>query len=144
MNTALVNYYRCPDDFAEVTLKGQLSGDCGYFRFGQDVICYGQSTSGFRATQPLGDLYDIFEDVTIDGSSVLLPFDPDDVINNLRLERYANRHHYSTLDRWGRSLRNTLLSPATVAYQRAKACSAGSLKRLAEPRFPTLASRHDC
>ena len=116
MNTALVGYYRCPDDFAEVTLKGQLSGDCGYFRFGQDAICYGQSTSGFRATQPQGDLYDTFEDVTIDGSSVLLPFDPDDVINNLRLERYAKQFSHNAFNLWKQSLKRAYYSLRPIMH----------------------------
>ena len=51
VNTALVDYYRCPESFANVELKGRLSDDTGYFRFGQDTICYGHSASGFRASR---------------------------------------------------------------------------------------------
>ena len=106
MNTALVDHYRCPDSFADFELKGQLSDDSGYFRFGPDTICYGRSASGFRTSRADGRLYDALGDVTTDGSNVLLPFDPTDVINNLRLERYANHYKHSALDRWKQSLRN--------------------------------------
>src|SRR5208283_55760 len=89
MNTALLDHYRCPDSFADFALTGELSDDAGYFRFGQDTICYGQSASGFREARADAVLYDIFNDVTIDGSRILLPFNPKDIIDNLRLERYA-------------------------------------------------------
>jgi hypothetical protein len=105
MNTALVDHYRCPDDYVDLKLTGQLSDDAGYFRFGQDTICYGRSASGFRATRPEAVLYDVLNDVTTDGSSVLLPFDPTDVIDNFRLERYAKRFSPSALNQWRQSLR---------------------------------------
>jgi len=105
MNTALVDHYRFPDSFADFELKGQLSDGTGYFRFG-DTICYGHSASGFRATRADGVLYDALRDTTINGSNVLLPFDPTDVIDSLRLERYANRYNQGALNRWKRSLRN--------------------------------------
>jgi hypothetical protein len=38
---------------------------------------------------------------------VLLPFNPTDVIDNLRLERYANHYGHGALNRWKRSLKNT-------------------------------------
>jgi hypothetical protein len=106
MNTALVDHYRCPDSFADFELNGQLSDDAGYFRFGQDTICYGRSASGFRASRADGVLYDALRDVTTSGSNVLLPFDPKDVIDNLRFERYASRYNHGALNRWKRSLRN--------------------------------------
>ncbi len=106
VNTALVDHYRCPEGFANVELKGQLSDDTGYFRFGQDTICYGRSTSGFRASRADAVLYDALKDVTTNGSSTLLPFDPTDIIDNLRLERYAKRYNHGALNRRKQSLRN--------------------------------------
>ena len=107
MNTALVDHYRCPGNFANIKLKGQLSDDAGYFRFGQNTICYGHSASGFRASWVENDLYDTLGDVTIDGSSVLLPFDPTDVIDNLRLERYTKHYSHNAFNLWKQSLRRT-------------------------------------
>jgi hypothetical protein len=106
MNAALVNHYRCPDNCADLRLKGELSDDAGYFRLGQDTICYGRSASGFRATRAEAVLYDVLNDVTTDGSSVFLPFDPTDVIDNFRLERYAKRFSPSALNLWTQSLRS--------------------------------------
>jgi hypothetical protein len=106
MNTALVDHYRCPDNSAELKLKGELSDDTGYFRFGQHTICYGRSASGFRAARADTLLYDTLDDVSTHDSSVLLSFNPTDVIDNLRLERYAKHFNPCGLNRWKQSLRS--------------------------------------
>ena len=107
MNSTLIDYYRCPDNFVDFGLTGKLSEDRGYFRAGQDTICYGQSVSGFRQSRAKAVLYDVLDDVVTDGSTVLLPFSPSDIVDNLRLERYANHFSYNALAQWKRSLRNT-------------------------------------
>lgn len=94
----------------EFELTNQLSADLGYFRFGQSAICYGRSASGVRARSTESGLYDAMEDIRSDGSTVYLPFVPDDVIDNLRLERYANNHSNLGMSWWKRSLRNTYYS----------------------------------
>ncbi len=106
MNQALVDRYRCPEYFVRFDLLGQLSNEPGYFRFGQDTICYGQSTSGFRAHRLNATLCDVREDVQASDSKLRLPFNPTDIVDNLRFERYASRHHYGALGQWKRSLRN--------------------------------------
>lgn len=106
MNTALIDYYRCPESFANIKLKGRLSEDAGYFRFGLDTI-YGRSASGFRASRPTADLYDAGQDVSIEDLNAFLPFDPTEVIGNLRLEHYARHHGHEAFSLWQRSIRNT-------------------------------------
>jgi len=88
VNDALLEHYRCPEIYVDFTLSGELSDDSGYFRFGQDAICYGQSCSGSRAKLLTSELYDALADVTVNGSAAL-PFDPTQVVENLRLERYV-------------------------------------------------------
>jgi hypothetical protein len=105
MNRVLFDHYRCPENFAEFRLTGQLSADTGYFRLGDNTI-YGRSASGFRASTADDVLYDVMDDVTTEGSTVYLPFSPSDVIDNLRLERYAGHHSQIAMSRWKRSLRN--------------------------------------
>lgn len=106
MEQALIDRYRCPESFVKFDLTGVLSSEAGYFRFGQDTICYGRSASGFRATQADGFLYDALKDVNMNGSNAVLPFDPTEIIDNLRLERYANHYNPAALNGWKRSLRN--------------------------------------
>jgi len=88
MNKTVIDYYRCPENLANLQLAGRLSEDAGYFRFGHQTICYGKSASGFRSHQVSGSLYDALTDVRVDGGSVRLPLDPDEIIENLRYERY--------------------------------------------------------
>ncbi len=90
VDTAFRDYYRCPEAFAAFTPVGNLSEDCGYFRLGPDVICYGRSSSGFRTERATGELYDVEENVVADGSSLRLPFNPTEIIANVRYERYTS------------------------------------------------------
>src|SRR5206468_5595706 len=62
----------------------------GYFSFGSETICYGHSRAGFRAPSAAGPLHEALADVTADGRTVRLPLDPNDIIENLRYERYRN------------------------------------------------------
>jgi hypothetical protein len=84
---ALTDYYRCPEEFVKLTLAAELSRGSGYFAFGGNV-CWGQSAYGYRTARPIG-LYDTLADVSTAGGSVCVPFDPTQVVDNLRLERYA-------------------------------------------------------
>ena len=106
MTTVLIDRYRCLDSLLDFDLTGPLSFDTGYFRFGRDTICYGRSTSGYRTGVAPSLLYDVSKDVTTTGSSVSLPFDPTEVIHNLRLERYATQFGCGGLNRCRRSLRS--------------------------------------
>ena len=90
MKSAFLDHYRCPETFATFTLSGELSGDSGYFRFGPDAICFGRSSSGFRAGHATDELYDALTDVAADGPTLQLPFSPSEIIANLRYERYAS------------------------------------------------------
>lgn len=90
LSQALRDRYRCPENFLNFELSGELSGDEGYFRFGPNVICYGRSCSGPRKAQPESVLDDVSENGAADEGALRLPFDPTEIIDNLRLERYAN------------------------------------------------------
>jgi hypothetical protein len=72
MEQALIDLYRCPESFVKFDLIGRLSNEAGYFRFGQDTICYGHSATGFRASRADGVLYDARGDVRINGSNAVL------------------------------------------------------------------------
>lgn len=90
MKSAFLDHYRCPETFATFTLSGELSEDSGYFRFGPDTICFGRSSSGFRAGHATDELYDALTDVALDGAMLQLPFSPSEIVANLRYERYAS------------------------------------------------------
>lgn len=69
--------------------SGTLSGDSGYFQFGPEIICFGQSSSGVSAQVENAGLHDSLQNMSIGDSMLHLPFDPGQVIENLRFERYA-------------------------------------------------------
>ena len=88
----LTDHFRCPEEFAELTVNSRRSATTGYFRFGEDTICYGQCSSGTPAATVTEPLFNVLQDVKIDGTAVLLPFDPAQIVNNLRHERYHSDH----------------------------------------------------
>lgn len=89
MNQAFYDYFRCPASAVSFRLTEALSGRSGYFRFGQDLTCFGRSAAGDPAAKYNSSLPDISSAVNIGGQIVGLPFDPDDVAKNLRCEIYA-------------------------------------------------------
>jgi hypothetical protein len=91
MDQAFLSYYRCPYRFADFRpTRGQSKGfGMGYFRFGSDLTCYG--AAGVQGQQEAGvALPDVLSHVRIEGSTCLLPFNPTDIANNLRYERYVD------------------------------------------------------
>jgi hypothetical protein len=92
MNQAFLDYYRCPDSFANFALTaGQPNGEGpGYFAFGPGLACYGNSSihGRKRATDQLSDA---LEQVRNENSTCILPFDPTEIADNLRLERYVEQ-----------------------------------------------------
>jgi hypothetical protein len=66
----------------------QLKGPSGFFRFG-DVACYGQVAG---VTRPLfsGDLFDASQHIQLEQSTIVLPFDLSQSLDNFRYERFLN------------------------------------------------------
>jgi hypothetical protein len=65
-----------------------LSGASGFFSLGSQAICYGQCVSGASVRVEDSVLCDASKDIRITGSEIRLPFDPRQIIENLRRERY--------------------------------------------------------
>lgn len=89
---ALRERYRCPEEFLDIVCTEPLSSDVGYFHFGPEITCYGRSRSESRGRNPQSTAYDAITDVKIQGTKLRLPFNPAEVIDDLRLERYAGQH----------------------------------------------------
>jgi hypothetical protein len=85
----LYDYYRAFDCSLGQISEPELSGKPGYFRFGPQVTCYGQLESGVRARLWSSVLYDARKDLRISGLQIHLPFNPAEVIENFRRERYV-------------------------------------------------------
>jgi hypothetical protein len=89
MEKALLDYFRCPETYADFSLRGDLCAGEGYFRFGPDLICYGQSSLGYYADRPERATCDLMYHVRVEGSTCFIPFNPSAVVENLRFERYV-------------------------------------------------------
>lgn len=68
---------------------GQLANHPGYFRLGEDTICYGRLSYGETARNCDGYLEDVLKGVSARAAGVQLPFDASEVVENLRRERYT-------------------------------------------------------
>jgi len=88
MNHHLLEYYRLPNELESRFLNQETAGAPGFFRFGSETICYGRCETGPTAKSPSSPLYDAFGDVRVVDQCVRLPFDPSEVIENLRREHY--------------------------------------------------------
>ena len=106
MNDSFLEYFKCPERYAQFGVSGPLSANGRYFHLGPESVCYG------RLSQPLngsdaGMMRDALQEVKIDAGSVSLPFDFTEVVDNLRLELYPSS---------ARNERSMLNSLVTTAY----------------------------
>ena len=89
-NRTLLDYYRCPEEFACCGPSAAPSRRQGFFRLGSEAVCYGSTSGGFVQALPDADLHGALNDAVAQPGKVRLPFNPDDIVDNLRLERYRN------------------------------------------------------
>ena len=108
MTSTLSEYYRCPDEFYPFELSGKLSDKAGYFRFGETTVCYGRSSLHSLSETFRLELTDVSAAVKECNSKCLLPFEATEILDNLRLERYAN----------GQERHSPLRDFCTTAYYR--------------------------
>jgi len=103
-----------------MALTGDLSDAAGYFQFGPDVICYGQCSSGTPSRDAAGCFHDALPHADVSGESVQLPFDPSQILENLRHERYLASSPQSPLALAGKKVARSIyyavrpLMPVTV------------------------------
>lgn len=81
-------HYRLPEGVIEVDVLGERRAEPTFFKFG-DATCYG------RPVKSAGDLskaVDLASQVTHEDGVVRLPFDLNEIIDNLHYERYTDQH----------------------------------------------------
>jgi len=88
MIDCVTHYYRCPESYIQLALKDPLATS-GYFQFGKAATCYGSYCGHYEAKLPAGMLHDALHDVEVKDGTVYLPFDPGQVVDNLRCEKYV-------------------------------------------------------
>ncbi len=84
----LCEYFRCPERYASFALKEPLCSKPAYFKFSGNTL-YGRhggpESTGTSATDAGSNL-----ESTTENGTVRLPFDADEVVDNLRLEKYGD------------------------------------------------------
>lgn len=118
MNQAFVDYFRCPESFVNLApFENQTSSmKEGYFKFGSDAICYGKSP--LAAENMATQLSDALASAQIDGTVCRLPFNPTEVADNLRLERYQEKGDSSFAKKVIRGVYYALRPTFPVAFRR--------------------------
>jgi len=87
----LSDFYRCPQLSADFRLAGQPRTGAGYFGIKDGPICYGQLSGAETSSILNGELPEACPEMIEAGNTINLPFDPAEVIANLRLEKYIAR-----------------------------------------------------
>jgi hypothetical protein len=92
VDSGFADYFCCPEPFAEFVIDTVVNRGTqeGFFRFGEDLICYGNA-EGVLAKTPDGSLPDLLASVRSDGRQCVLPFEPRQVAESMRRERYVRR-----------------------------------------------------
>jgi hypothetical protein len=89
MNRLFLEYFRCPANYVDFGLTGQLLPRAGFFRFSPELVCYGRLCSDRAQADPSGVLNDVSTHARAQNSRCQLPFDLDEIVENLRYERYG-------------------------------------------------------
>ncbi len=89
MNNSFLDYFKCPDRYGHVAVGEQLSPHSGYFSFGSGNVCYGR-LSGTRNGTQVGTVPDVAGKVTAERGTVTLPFEMQEVVENLQREQYPS------------------------------------------------------
>jgi hypothetical protein len=85
-----MDHFRCHELPVELKVASTLSPNSGYFQFGPEVLCFGRCASAMPASLATESSYDCSGDLSFENGTVELPFDPAQVIDNLRYERYKS------------------------------------------------------
>jgi hypothetical protein len=94
VNAAVESYFGCPEGFVDFDVRGPLSEKAECFQFGKDIRCYGRRWSQGQRGLDGDGAEDATQEVQVDGTKCILPFDPGEVIENLRRERYLSPDVY--------------------------------------------------
>jgi hypothetical protein len=136
LSQAVQDRYRCPEVFLDFRLSGELSQDEGYFQFGANTTCYGRTSIGVHLAQMISAACDVLPSVVIDDAQLVLPFDPNEIIDNLRLERYPS----GQLSSFEKGVKDIYywLRPLTSRFLRGRIqrLRAGNWQKLRFPEWP--------
>jgi hypothetical protein len=85
----MVDYFRCTDALPRFAVADGRCEQPGYFRFGHDTIGFGRACVDVPVSRAGMHLADLLAAVEIHDMECVLQFDANEVVDNLRKERYA-------------------------------------------------------
>ncbi|HEY6770485.1 MAG TPA: hypothetical protein VI386_37555 [Candidatus Sulfotelmatobacter sp.] len=88
MENILSRYFRCPEEHIQFAASTPPDESIGYFLFGENT-CFGRY-SGPTSTVPLPPLTQAMLQTRTEDGVVAVPFDAEEIFENLTQERYAN------------------------------------------------------
>ena len=91
MEHTLTSYYRLPEGWEQPVSSETKVGEAGFFQFGSKIVCYGESESGVAAEPTDARAFDASKSVRRNGSTIHLPFNISQVIENLLFEHYVKQ-----------------------------------------------------
>jgi hypothetical protein len=91
MSKILSEYYRTPLLSPAVYSGAGRENGPGFFRFGADVVCYGECSSGVAADVNASHEFDASKGMIVADSEIRLPFDFSKIIDNIRKEHYVKQ-----------------------------------------------------
>jgi hypothetical protein len=89
--------YLYPEDFAGPEVHSTSDAAKGFFKVGDDLVCYGRCSFVSPSSCLGGNLPDVLGVMTANRQSPTFPFDPGEVVDNLRRERYVSAAHSDDL-----------------------------------------------
>lgn len=85
----LCQYFRCPERYGSFALRGCLSDEPRYFAFADDTLFGRQAAGGSTGSSTVFD-WDTKPEISTENRTVHLSFDADEVVDNLRFEKYVS------------------------------------------------------
>lgn len=85
----LVQYYRCPENYARLSTSEALSEESGYFEFGTGTTCYGTCAGHAPSDSATEILPNVLSDAMVNAGVVRLPFGLKQIVDSLRHELYS-------------------------------------------------------
>lgn len=87
----LLESYRCPAECLQNFETGKgIAKEPGYFRQGTEAVFFGRYRPSVETSKDRAQEIGHAHEPVVEGNRVVLSFDPDEVIDNLRLERYPS------------------------------------------------------
>src|SRR5438045_6188975 len=85
---AVIDYYRCPEAFLDISINEDIANSAGFFRFGAH-ISYARCWRGYSKSQLQRHLHDVSRELVLDKPKVRFPCHSTESVDNHRFDRYA-------------------------------------------------------